>query len=138
MARKPRPGPDAHAWLYLIGRSETEVKIGITSRPKARLQQHRLYGHVVLWCHYSASGSREQMFAMERACVDGFRRAGFQRGNRSEEFQGITKGQAIRLVRETVAYMRPRMSNLAETSRRFDAERSAWAAFRQGLYAEAV
>lgn len=95
-------------WVYLVGTKDGIIKVGVTQSPSNRLRIHRrFYGDSFAWSHLFGSGSRHMMFyIVEKSVLEDFRTAGIGLLKRGEEFRGITKQQAIAMVRVRIAEMR--------------------------------
>jgi len=128
----PRPLKGC-AWVYLIGRPNGDVKLGMTSDPQKRMATHR-HG-ATTWRHYCAYGTRSFALEAERAAIRVLLAAGAtQRGGPSAEtFTGINRGDAIDAVREAVAWVRENLGRIERRRASHAEESAAWKQFRAHL-----
>lgn len=149
MSKRRKPGPphnypgdDVPAWLYLLERRSDDsrlgtIKIGMTSHPAKRMKEHTKTpaGGGVIWRHFSASGPRGLIREIERTAILALATVGTQKrgGSQCEEFEGITREQAVLVVRATALRVRQNVGGLVERKARFKAETRAWHDFRSRL-----
>lgn len=98
-------------WLYAMGLTGGWIKVGCTSRPRVRLQQHRTsHGEALEWFHLGPLvGDKYDALYAERQVVDGLAER-FRRFGTNEVFETADKGAVLTLMREVVGRLRDEAS----------------------------
>lgn len=123
-------------WLYAIGLSDGRIKVGHTSRPRSRAQQHRTaFGATIVWAHlgprvYAACHAAH---GVERRVIEVLAKCGTRIG-RTEFFRDIDKATVLSVMREANALARATSARLnaehAVSSAKNARLQRAWDAFR--------
>lgn len=92
--------------LYVLGTHDGLVKVGMSSRPRGRINTHRraLRGGLA-WVHLFPSAAYGTSNVAERDCIKHLARRGEQIG-RTEWFRGVSKADAIEIARKALTSAR--------------------------------
>lgn len=114
------------AWVYMVIRKDDRIKVGFTENPRTRLRKHAVdYAGNIRFLHLFSHVDVKAARAAERDLIRLFAERGTRIG-RTEEFDGVSKDDAITWGSYTVARARCRL--IAERQRAAG-DPLAWANF---------